>query len=112
MPTPFDLRDRESTVNCNVGCRGKPAVTKTAMKPGFTKLEERLREFIRGGSPHEFQSLALELFSLQFAHNPTYRRFCEAEDRAPERVGAWSDIPAVPTTAFKEFELTSIPAGQ
>lgn len=82
------------------------------MKPGFTKLEERLREFIREGSPHEFQALALELFSLQFAHNPAYRRFCEAENRTPERVRTWSEIPAVPTAAFKEFELTSIPAGE
>jgi hypothetical protein len=82
------------------------------MKSGFIKFEESLREFIRGGSSQEFQTLALELFSLQFAHNPGYRRFCEAENCTPERVRNWNEIPAVPTVAFKDFELTSIPAGQ
>ena len=82
------------------------------MNSAFIKFEEGLREFIRGQASHEFEMLALELFALQFAHNLPYRRFCEAENRTPDRVRAWSEIPAVPTTAFKDFELTGIPAGQ
>jgi hypothetical protein len=85
-------------------------VTKTAMKTTFAEFENRLREFIRGISPLNFDTLALELFRLQFDRVPAYRRFCEAEGRAPGTVESWTEIPVLPTTAFKEFELTSIPA--
>jgi hypothetical protein len=56
----------------------------------------------------EFNQLALELFGLQFAHNEPFRRLCAARGIAPEKVSHWSGIPAVPTAAFKEFELTCL----
>jgi hypothetical protein len=59
--------------------------------------------------PDDFNVLALELFALQFKHNSAYRRFCEARRLTPENVTHWTQIPAVPTSAFKELELTSIP---
>ncbi|MDD5141124.1 MAG: hypothetical protein PHY43_12795 [Verrucomicrobiales bacterium] len=55
---------------------------------------------------HEFNALALELFALQFKHNSAYRKICEARKLTPEVVGHWTQIPAVPTVAFKELELT------
>ena len=58
-----------------------------------------------------FNQLALSLFALQFDHNPPYRRFCESRRVAPDTIEHWSRIPAIPTAAFKEFELTSLPAG-
>jgi hypothetical protein len=79
------------------------------MTTSFASFESHLREFIRGDSSHQFEGLALELFRLQFESNPVYRKFCQAENRDPAVVRSWTDIPAVPTTAFKEFELTSIP---
>jgi hypothetical protein len=85
-------------------------VTKTAMKTNFAEFESRLREFIRGTPTSDFEMLALELFRLQLEHLPAYRRFCEMEGRTPDTVQTWRKIPALPTTAFKEFELTSIPA--
>jgi hypothetical protein len=57
-----------------------------------------------------FNHLALSLFTLQFTHNPPYRRFCEARRVAPDTIEHWSGIPAIPAAAFKEFELTSLPA--
>ena len=60
----------------------------------------------------DFDSLALELFALQFKHNPAYRRICEARRSGPEFVGRWTQIPSVPTSAFKELELTSIPSAE
>jgi Acyl-protein synthetase, LuxE len=59
-----------------------------------------------------FQALALELFALQFDHNPAYRRFCSARNAAPENIQNWQDIPAIPTSAFKELDLTSLPAAE
>jgi hypothetical protein len=63
-----------------------------------------------GTSQLPFNDLALELFRLQFGHNPVYRRQCEWARVTPQAVSDWSDIPSLPTSAFKEWEVTSIPA--
>jgi hypothetical protein len=55
-----------------------------------------------------FNELALALFRLQFQHNAVYRRLCEAREISPEEISNWREIPAVPTSAFKEMELTSL----
>src|SRR5579859_6857661 len=60
----------------------------------------------------EFDELALELFHLQFEHNPAYRAFCRNRGRSESEVRDWTQIPAVPTSAFKELELSSIPPGE
>ena len=60
-------------------------------------------------SLRDFNSLALELFGLQFRHNGAYRKICEARNRTPQTIEHWTQIPAVPTTAFKELELSCIP---
>jgi len=57
----------------------------------------------------EFNGLALMLFTLQFKHNAAYRKICDARKISPAEVTHWSEIPAVPTAAFKELELTSLP---
>jgi len=68
-----------------------------------------LRESIDSGFQRKnFDALALELFALQFEHNIPYRKICEARARTPRVVEHWTQIPAVPTAAFKEFELTSL----
>ncbi len=56
----------------------------------------------------DFNRLALELFTLQFQHVVPYRRFCEARGATSATVVAWRDIPAIPTSAFKELDLTSL----
>ncbi len=63
----------------------------------------------RTRSEDDFSALAMELFRLQFAHNPVYRRVCEAIGVSPATAGRWQEIPAVPTTAFKDFDLTCLP---
>ena len=60
----------------------------------------------------EFNELALALFRLQFAHNQPYQNLCRARGVAPAGVADWTQIPAVPTPAFKELELTSLPAAE
>ena len=56
----------------------------------------------------EFNGLALMLFTLQFQHNAAYRKICAARKVSPNDINHWSQIPAVPTSAFKELELTSL----
>ena len=56
----------------------------------------------------EFNVLALELFALQFALNPAYKTICKARGAKPGSVEHWTLIPAVPTSAFKELELTCL----
>lgn len=78
-------------------------------------------EFISAGSaastrqaPDDsaFNELALSLFAYQFDCVKPYRQLCEHRGISPAKVGDWSRIPAVPASAFKEFELSSIPPEQ
>src|ERR1035437_1731148 len=57
---------------------------------------------------NEFNELALELFALQFKHNPAYRKICDIRKLTPQVVEHWTQIPTVPTAAFKELELTCL----
>ena len=59
-----------------------------------------------------FNQLALELFVRQFEANPVYQAWCHARGRNLGSVEHWTQIPAVPTVAFKELELSSIPAAE
>ena len=56
----------------------------------------------------EFNGMALVLFALQFARNEPYRKLCEARGITPNAVSHWSEIPAVPASAFKELELSCL----
>src|SRR5262245_38126534 len=56
----------------------------------------------------EFNGLAQRLFALQFAQNAPYRRFCQARRVVPQRVSTWIQVPPVPTSAFKELEMSSL----
>lgn len=52
-----------------------------------------------------FDRLALRVFAYAFDHVAAYAAYCRARDRLPGRVGHWTEIPAVPTAAFKEVPL-------
>jgi acyl-protein synthetase LuxE len=55
-----------------------------------------------------FNEMALELFALQFKFNPAYRKICETRRLTPDAVERWTQIPFVPTSSFKELELSCI----
>ncbi len=59
-----------------------------------------------------FSSLATQLFQLQFAHNNAYRMFCDSTGVSPAQVKHWKDIPAIPSAAFKEMDLTCLPPNE
>jgi hypothetical protein len=66
-------------------------------------------EFIQHPAGKDFNAVALEVFAQQFRLNLPYQRFCRARKQTPDTVTRWQDIPAVPTVAFKELELTCSP---
>src|SRR5215831_16768319 len=85
----------------------------------FSGFVSRLSELIRcadtaGGSSEPavdselLSELALALFELQFTHNAPYRQLCESRRVVPPLIETWQDIPSVPTTAFKEREMSCI----
>ena len=76
------------------------------MPESFGKLPEKILAFIRMDSRVSFEELALELYEAQRACNPSYDKLCRL--RGVGAVSDWRDIPAVPTAAFKEMEMTSI----
>lgn len=56
-----------------------------------------------------FGDLALRLFEVQYTLNAPYRAWCDASGQIPASITDWKHIPAVPTSAFKEFEFTCLP---
>jgi len=58
--------------------------------------------------PASFESLALELFALQFEGNPAYRKICQSRRQTPATVEHWTQIPHVPTSVFKELDLSCL----
>ena len=72
-------------------------------------VDVRVLDFIKNPVGKDFNALALAVFAHQFHANIPYQRFCLARNATPETVARWQDIPAVPTVAFKELDLTCGP---
>lgn len=78
---------------------------------------DRLRDFMarsleipwrQSSELHEsFNTFALERFAWQAAHNPVLRPWMERQGIL--HPSHWTEIPALPAAAFKEFEVSCIP---
>jgi len=69
----------------------------------FLNLQNKVLDFIQATTdPGEdaFNALALEVFNLQSTHNLPYANYCRSLER---KVSHWSQIPAIPSDAFKHF---------
>lgn len=53
----------------------------------------------------EFDTHARRVFAYAFARVPAYAGYCRARGVQPDSLSGWTDIPAVPTAAFKELTL-------
>ena len=81
----------------------------------LSEFSIQLREFISRGFPpdsskDDFNRLALALFAAQFEANDAYRKFCLARNVSPSNTRDWREIPALPTSAFRDFAVTSLPS--
>jgi acyl-CoA synthetase (AMP-forming)/AMP-acid ligase II len=54
-----------------------------------------------------FNAVALSVFAYQYDRNEPYAAFCDRRGRTPATVGHWTDIPPVPTAAFREVALVT-----
>ena len=82
----------------------------TDAAPDPAELRDRLLRRVRAGTgaplpDGEFGALALAVFAHQFARNTPYRLFCERRGATPATVRHWTEVPAVPTDAFKAAPL-------
>jgi len=103
------LRRKRFVLSCPSAVAENQPANKHRMNPELSSFAARLRGAIATRFPDVgFEALALELFGLQFKYNPAYQKICAARGLTPQVVKQWTQIPAVPTTAFKELELTSI----
>jgi len=78
----------------------------------FAALAAELIVLLEGGvdrplSDDAFNEWALRVFRYQLATNPLYRRFAEGRGVGLDGVGHWTEVPAVPTRAFKHVPLVS-----
>ena len=83
------------------------------MTSELSRFAARLREVIRsypatGTFAGDFECLALELFALQYANNTPYRRLCDARGVSPQTIDEWTLVPSVPTSAFKDFDVSCL----
>jgi hypothetical protein len=83
----------------------------------LSEFAGHLRDLIEGTrgnyswTDKAFGDLALQLFKLQYVRNEAYRRLCQAKGIGRERmIDDWTEIPPVPTSAFKDLEMTCLPA--
>lgn len=94
------------------------------MRPiDFTRFAARLEQCFaafqspdlearRGFGEEWFNAMALDLFALHHARNEPFRRLCEARKISPRSVEHWSQIPAMPSAAFKEFDVSCLEPGE
>lgn len=71
-------------------------------------LDQRLLDFIdQPGDERAFGALALQLFAFQYEHDRVYRSLCDHRGATPGHVQHWTEVPAVPASAFKSLRLAS-----
>jgi hypothetical protein len=58
-----------------------------------------------------FNAAALRVFRYQYSRNSAYAAFADRRGRTPASISHWTEIPAVPTAAFKEVPLVAGDAG-
>ena len=100
------------------GCGGTPTENENRMYGDFFEFAEALCfNFMPQSLRHdtdekEFNRFALELFELQSLYNQSYSALCKQRGIRVRDIEHWSQIPSVPTSAFKQLDLTSLVPGQ
>ncbi|MEY2407758.1 MAG: hypothetical protein QOF48_428 [Verrucomicrobiota bacterium] len=81
------------------------------MTTTLRQMAATVTAFIHSGDCREesFNEIACELFAFQFQHNRALQALCANRGQLSDSVSEWKRIPAVPASAFKECEMTTVP---
>ena len=80
-------------------------MNKTALNLQKQLLALMARGVAEPTSDDEFNNLAGVLFEFQYDRCAVYRAYCDRLKVAPKTVSHWKQIPAVPTSAFRDFAI-------
>ncbi len=78
--------------------------------PSLHQERENFKNQILDSSIPDFEGLALELFEFQAANCSVYKEYLHLIGRKPHAVKSLSDIPFLPITLFKKYEVRSTDA--
>lgn len=83
------------------------------MNEAYAKLESRILSLLGQKSlpEAEFNACALDVYRFQREHNQPYANFCEGRG-VSAGLENWTQIPAVPQSAFKQFPLRAFPENE
>jgi hypothetical protein len=80
-------------------------LTLTALRARLAHLFQReIDEPLRDD---EFDAIAREMFAFQFENNRPYAAYCNRRGLTPQHIAHWTEIPPVPTAAFREVALVA-----
>jgi len=87
------------------------------MDKSASELQQRVLAMISRGvadrtTEVDFNQLARDVFAFQYERCAVYRAYCERRKQTPQSVMHWKEIPATPTSAFKDFALTCFPVAE
>ena len=76
------------------------------------ELGSSVIDFIDGQDwdPIRFELLSREIFEFQFENNDPYRAFCQWHKISPLTLQSSDQIPAIPSSAFKDLDLSVLPS--
>ena len=97
--------------------QNQPEESDLAMDQTALDLQQRVLALMGRGvgqatTDEEFDRLARDIFASQYERCAVYRAYCERRKQTPQSVKHWNEIPATPTSAFKDFPLTCFPVEQ
>ncbi len=80
------------------------------------ELDREILDFIKEGTGYDdeerFNNLALKEFAYQYYENGVYQKLCCSRGVSPGDISHWSEIPPLPTNAFKEAVIASFPLSE
>lgn len=72
---------------------------------------EEILTSIKGGKEireNDFNHYALEVFKFQYENNKIYQKLCDRRKIKQNDISYWEEIPAIPASAFKMYEILSV----
>jgi hypothetical protein len=75
------------------------------MDQTIAQQRESLKNRVLHMQESEFETLALDVFRFQCAHNPLYQQYVQLSGILPEKIDYWTQIPFLPIELFKNHQV-------